>query len=161
MTNFFALYILCLFAQGSSFWSVKHYKKELPLYIPAVQYFKPACPWTCNQQRYCQSAYQICNDVMVTFYMFPHTDSLQRKTDRERQFNTLGRKVFCFALVLFLCRLKEEQVISLQPLDLFMSALTLQTFSRVLEMWYLEPSSDDPSGQSELIRTLHHIRRLL
>ena len=32
-------------------------------------------------------SYQVCYDVMVTFHMFPHTDSLERKK-RERLSNT-------------------------------------------------------------------------
>ncbi len=32
-----------------------------------------------------KSSYQVCYDVMVTFYMFPHTDSLERKTERKRE----------------------------------------------------------------------------
>lgn len=31
-----------------------------------------------------KSAYQVCYDVMVTFDMFPHTDSLERDTERDR-----------------------------------------------------------------------------
>lgn len=31
-----------------------------------------------------KGAYQVCYDVMVTFDMFPHTDSLDRDTERDR-----------------------------------------------------------------------------
>jgi len=49
------------------------------------------------ERNFNKSSYQVCYDVMVTFHMFPHTDSLGKKPEREQYFQfTINLQYGCF-----------------------------------------------------------------
>lgn len=46
------------------------------------------------------SSHQVCYDVMVTFDMFPHADSLEREKERERGRQRERKQLLCQCMYL-------------------------------------------------------------